>query len=217
MNILLTGATGFVGSYMLEALLEAGHTIAVVKRSFSQVDRIKNHLEECKVYDLDKIEIEKIYEENMIECIVHCATYYGRDDRQCIKNIESNLLFPLQMLSLGMEHGVRHFINTDSFFANQIETDQDLDQKLYMCGYTLSKRQFRQWGRMFVSNYGIDFINMKEETSKKTLLSLLENELRKDPIPACLVDMTKLSLVEITRKKKEKSLAQCCRECAVPK
>ncbi len=163
MNILLTGATGFVGSYMLEALLEAGHTIAVVKRSFSQVDRIKNHLEECKVYDLDKIEIEKIYEENMIECIVHCATYYGRDDRQCIKNIESNLLFPLQMLSLGMEHGVRHFINTDSFFANQIETDQDLDQKLYMCGYTLSKRQFRQWGRMFVSNYGIDFINMKLE------------------------------------------------------
>ena len=63
----------------------------------------------------------------------------------------------------------------------------------------------------------IDFINMKEETSKKTLLSLLENELRKDPIPTCLVDMTKLSLVEITRKKKEKSLAQCCRECAVPK
>lgn len=163
MNILLTGATGFIGSYMLEGLLKVGHAVVVVKRSFSQVDRIEKHLEKCKVYDLDKIGVEKIYEENTIECVVHCSTYYGRDDRQCIKNIESNLLFPLQILSLGIEHGVKCFINTDSFFVNQIETDQDLDKKLYMCGYTLSKKQFCQWGRMFASNYGIDFINMKLE------------------------------------------------------
>lgn len=163
MNILLTGATGFVGSYMLSGLLEAGHAVTVLKRSFSKVDRIERHLKKCNIYDLDKIGIKKIFEENTIECIVHCSTYYGRDDRQCIKNIESNLLFPLQLLSLGIEHGVKHFINTDSFFTDQIKLDQDLDKELYMCGYTLSKKQFHQWGRMFAANYGIDFINMKLE------------------------------------------------------
>ncbi|MDO4322038.1 MAG: ribonuclease E/G [Lachnospiraceae bacterium] len=58
----------------------------------------------------------------------------------------------------------------------------------------------------------VDFVNMEKQESRDALLSYLKEELHKDPIPTALVDMTKLSLVEITRKKKEKSLAQCCRE-----
>ncbi len=58
----------------------------------------------------------------------------------------------------------------------------------------------------------VDFINMENQESNNALLSCLRDELHKDPIPTTLVDMTKLSLVEITRKKKERSLAQCCRE-----
>ena len=58
----------------------------------------------------------------------------------------------------------------------------------------------------------IDFINMEEKQSVDELLSLLNSELHKDPIPTTLVDMTKLSLVEITRKKKEKPLLQSYRE-----
>lgn len=53
----------------------------------------------------------------------------------------------------------------------------------------------------------VDFINMKEEDSRKQLMSLLDGELKKDPVPTVLVDMTKLSLVEITRKKKERPLS----------
>lgn len=58
----------------------------------------------------------------------------------------------------------------------------------------------------------VDFINMEEEESNRELLGRLREELRKDPIPASLIDMTKLSLVEISRMKKEKSLAQSCRD-----
>ena len=58
----------------------------------------------------------------------------------------------------------------------------------------------------------IDFINMEEKQSVDELLSLLNGELHKDPTPTSLVDMTKLSLVEITRKKKEKPLLQAYRE-----
>lgn len=64
----------------------------------------------------------------------------------------------------------------------------------------------------------IDFINMELAESNHTLLAFLEKELKKDPIPTTLVDMTKLSLVEITRKKKEKPLLEsvghkenCCK------
>ncbi|MDO4297541.1 MAG: ribonuclease E/G [Lachnospiraceae bacterium] len=57
----------------------------------------------------------------------------------------------------------------------------------------------------------VDFINMESEESITTLLSVLRERLQRDPIPTVLVDMTKLSLVEITRKKVEKPLSECCR------
>ncbi len=159
----MTGATGFIGSHILEGLLADGHSLYVVKRSFSETDRIEKFLKDCKTYDLDRTPIQEIFEESPIECIIHCATYYGRNDKECIKNVESNLLFPLKLLSCGIEHGIKNFVNTDSFFGNQIKSEQDLHKELYMGGYTLSKRQFRQWGQVMSAKYKLNFINMKLE------------------------------------------------------
>lgn len=52
----------------------------------------------------------------------------------------------------------------------------------------------------------IDFINMSNKEMTTELLSIFEKELRKDPVATTLVDMTKLQLVEVTRKKIRKPL-----------
>lgn len=52
----------------------------------------------------------------------------------------------------------------------------------------------------------VDFINMKLPESNQQLLAALEQYLKLDPVKTVLVDMTRLSLVEITRMKKEKPL-----------
>lgn len=54
----------------------------------------------------------------------------------------------------------------------------------------------------------IDFIDMKTEADKLDVLSTLNKELKKDPVRAALVDMTKLNLAEVTRKKVKKSLRE---------
>ena len=54
----------------------------------------------------------------------------------------------------------------------------------------------------------IDFIDMKTEEDKQEVLSVLNQELKKDPVKAALVDMTKLNLAEVTRKKVKKSLRE---------
>lgn len=54
----------------------------------------------------------------------------------------------------------------------------------------------------------IDFINMKNAEHTQELLKILQKELKKDPIETILVDMTKLQLVEITRKKIRKPLKE---------
>ncbi len=54
----------------------------------------------------------------------------------------------------------------------------------------------------------VDFINMKKKAYKKELMSAMTQILNKDFIKTALVDMTALDLMEITRKKERKSLAQ---------
>lgn len=54
----------------------------------------------------------------------------------------------------------------------------------------------------------VDFIDLYEDAWKQSLMEQLRSFLRKDPVPANLIDMTKLGLVEITRKKKKKPLLE---------
>jgi len=52
----------------------------------------------------------------------------------------------------------------------------------------------------------IDFIDMETEEDRKLLVSRLEEFLSKDPVKTTVVEITKLNLVEITRKKIRKPL-----------
>lgn len=52
----------------------------------------------------------------------------------------------------------------------------------------------------------VDFIDMNTEEANLELMDTFRRELGKDPVPAKLVDMTKLGLVEVTRKKVRKPL-----------
>lgn len=54
----------------------------------------------------------------------------------------------------------------------------------------------------------VDFMNLTSKEAEAELMSTFRAELRKDPIPTQLVDITKLGLVEVTRKKVRKSLQE---------
>lgn len=54
----------------------------------------------------------------------------------------------------------------------------------------------------------IDFIDMKEKEHQEELMHILRMDLKKDKVPATLVDITRLGLVELTRKKVQKSLKE---------
>ena len=54
----------------------------------------------------------------------------------------------------------------------------------------------------------VDFINLTEHAAREILLTRFREALRNDPIPTQLVDMTKLGLVELTRKKGKRTLME---------
>lgn len=57
----------------------------------------------------------------------------------------------------------------------------------------------------------IDFINMKSKEDEQELIDVLRKELKKDVVPCQFIDITKLGLVEVTRKKVQRSLKEILR------
>ncbi|MCM1263265.1 MAG: ribonuclease E/G [Butyrivibrio sp.] len=54
----------------------------------------------------------------------------------------------------------------------------------------------------------VDFINMESREHTQELMDYMKSLLKKDSVPASVVDITGLGLMEITRKKKNKSFAE---------
>lgn len=151
-RILLTGATGFLGSHLLGALVKEGYDIIILKRSFSNIWRIQNVLLQIKSYDVDKISIKKIFDENEIEGIIHLATDYGRkNNNDIIQMIKVNIELPTQLLDLCIKYGIKFFINTHTHVNNKYSL------------YSAMKSSFLEILRFFIANYQIKFINMRLE------------------------------------------------------
>jgi nucleoside-diphosphate-sugar epimerase len=141
-TILLTGGTGYLGSTILRRLADEGHRVILLKRSFSNTDRIKKYIKKITVYDIDLVPLETIFNENTIDVIIHCATDYGRSDANPLPVVETNFLFPLKLLELGKKYHINCFINTDTILDKRIDS------------YSLSKKQFMEWLFVYRQNFG---------------------------------------------------------------
>ncbi|HAW85448.1 MAG TPA: epimerase [Spirochaetaceae bacterium] len=165
-TVLLTGATGFLGSNLLSGLLATGYNVVVVKRSHSRIDKIKDCLKATKVYNIDECGIEKPFKDNTIDAVLHVATMYARESTAFYDVVDSNISFGVRLLDLCSDFNVKLFVNTDTF-----SNDGDVTQT-YLGSYILSKKQFAEW--MFLRKFRYKTINLKlqhmygpkDETSK---------------------------------------------------
>lgn len=141
-TILMTGATGFLGSNLLKMLLKEGHNVTILKRTTSNTFRINNVLSAIGTYNLDQINIDQCIREVKPQMVVHCATDYGRKNTDPSTVIDANLMLPLRLLEACRTFNVRCFINTDTYLDKGINY------------YSLSKKQFREW----LETYSADLV-----------------------------------------------------------
>jgi nucleoside-diphosphate-sugar epimerase len=151
LKLLLTGATGFLGSQLLNELVNNNHEIVILKRSFSNTTRISSIIDKVISYDIDKINLKDIFKCHQIECVVHLATTYGRNGEVISDIVKNNLLFSIELLELSIKNHVSTFINADTL------------QNKNVSNYTLSKKQFVEWGFMSSRLNEIEFINLRIE------------------------------------------------------
>jgi nucleoside-diphosphate-sugar epimerase len=168
-KILLTGATGFLGSHLLNSFVANGHDVAVLKRSTSDTWRIEHLLHEISSYNIDQVNLKTIFQEIKPDIIVHTACSYGRKNEGLIDIVNSNLIFGLALLEESINNNVDTFINTDSLLPRNLND------------YSLSKAQFTDWlqkrsDKIQVVNFKIEHMyGVKDDTKK--FLPWLINEM----------------------------------------
>jgi CDP-paratose synthetase len=148
-TILVTGATGFLGSEIVKRLVCDSYTIIILKRSFSNVNRIRSVIEKCIVYDIDITSISSIFKENSVDVIFHLANSYGKNEESIENIINSNYTFPSVLLKEAIANGVSSFFNADTSLSSSLNE------------YTLTKSNFRE---MLIFNESkIDIYNLELE------------------------------------------------------
>lgn len=157
MTILLTGATGFLGSQLLASFVQKDRKVIISYRDPMKLKLFPpDIIKQVVLWDLAQCSVDALFKMHPnITTIVHAATDYGRDYKEQTKVFWANEAFPMQLLERAIQHTVKRFINLDTFFNTEKSKYQ------YLGAYTLSKQHFQEWGEYCANHSGLNFINMR--------------------------------------------------------
>jgi nucleoside-diphosphate-sugar epimerase len=149
-TLLITGASGYLGSHLAHRFVADGHVVGIIRRATSSLDRIVGILDKIRIFDVERVH-EPFEALGRVDAVIHTATNYGRRGEPVTSVFEANSAFPLRLLEAAISNDVKMFINADT----------SLDSCLN--AYTLSKHQFKEWGRHLARDGRYHFVNLRLE------------------------------------------------------
>ncbi len=190
---------------------------------FQGMDLVRTLLRDRLLEDVDRVVIDSPskYEEirdflrymHMEDYETAVQLYQDRRPLFEVRGVESQIRDSLEKRVALPGGGSLVIEETEALTAIDVNTGSDVkhkDQEMAILNTNLEAaielpRQLRL--RKLSGIIIVDFIDMKRRDHENKVLRRLREELRHDRVPADLVDITQLGLVEITRKREGESLA----------
>ena len=148
----VTGATGFIGSHLVRTLINRGWAVHALKRETSAMDLVTDVSSAINWHDLDVTPLDDIWDSiGEANVVFHLATQYGRNDEPASEVVNTNLIIPMRLLEQSEKRNVPLFVATDTCFPSSYP---------YLRSYTLSKKQFAQWGQVWAEKTNRKFVNV---------------------------------------------------------
>lgn len=154
MRILITGATGFVGKYLLNELVNSKYELILLTRK----NVIKIEASNISYINLTNSNWKELIHLAQPDVVLHLASYLtSSDDEESIKNlIDANLLFGSDLLNALSRTNIKYFINTGTFA--EYNSNKSIPEPAYL--YAATKTAFRSILKYYQSVIGFKTINI---------------------------------------------------------
>lgn len=162
MKVLVTGGAGFIGSHVVDKMLEAGHDVVIVDNL--STGRKSNINPNAKFYQVDirSPELKEVFEKERPEVISHHAAQI--DVRKSVTDplfdADVNILGSIKLAELAVEYKTRKIIYISSggaVYGEPVYLPCDENHPVKpLCPYGASKYTFEMYLFLFHQNFGLD-------------------------------------------------------------
>ena len=164
-TVLITGGAGFIGSHLIKELLLYNYNVVLLKRSSTNLTKIREYVHIIKVYNIDNYTLDSVFTHNKIDYVIHLAGAYRKNHKPLDVEpfIRSNIEFGTQLLDCMVRHDVKYFINSGTFFEYKLD-NKILNENSSLSSYNLyaaTKRAFFEILKYYSEKKDIKVIDFK--------------------------------------------------------
>jgi len=167
MKIMVTGGAGFIGSNVVDGLIDAGHEVVVVDNLYT--GRRSNVNPQAMFYEMDvrSPQISELIDKEKPDILNHHAAQMSVPDSVAdpLFDADVNIKGLLNLLEAGRKHGVRKVVFISSGGAIYGEADEYPTSEAYppkpLSPYAVSKYASEHYLEYYRHQYGLDYTTLR--------------------------------------------------------
>jgi len=162
MKILVTGGAGFIGSHIVDLLVEQGHEVVVIDNlSTGKEENVNKNVKFYRMNILDE-QLPQIFLNERPEIVIHQAaqTQVPRSIKEPILDAETNITGTIHLLEACRLSGVRKivFASTAAVYGNPSYLPIDEQHPIHpLSGYGIGKYAAEQYLEVYHQLYGLKY------------------------------------------------------------